>query len=131
VFFKSSCKSYFESILTTEKQAFNFTATKLSPLNYHHNKPQQSKVKLMTIIKLHRHALSSHSHRVQLLLSVSGLDADIIDIDLGSGEHKRSAFLQKNRFGQLPVLEDGDTVLSDFNAILFVLGRNMMLAING
>jgi glutathione S-transferase len=75
----------------------------------------------MTTIKLHRHALSGHSHRVQLFLSVLGLDADIIDIDLGSGEHKKSAFLQKNRFGQLPVLEDGDTVLSDSNAILVYL----------
>jgi glutathione S-transferase len=75
----------------------------------------------MTTIKLHRHALSGHSHRVQLFLSVLGLDADIIDIDLGGGEHKKSAFLQKNRFGQLPVLEDGDTVLSDSNAILVYL----------
>jgi glutathione S-transferase len=75
----------------------------------------------MTTIKLHRHALSGHSHRVQLFLSVLGLDADIIDIDLGSGEHKKSAFLQKNRFGQLTVLEDGDTVLSDSNAILVYL----------
>ena len=75
----------------------------------------------MTTIKLHRHALSGHSHRVQLFLSVLGLEADIIDIDLGGGEHKNSAFLQKNRFGQLPVLEDGDTVLSDSNAILVYL----------
>lgn len=75
----------------------------------------------MTTIKLYRHALSGHSHRVQLFLSVLGLDADIIDIDLASGEHKKSVFLQKNRFGQLPVLEDGDTVLSDSNAILVYL----------
>ncbi len=56
----------------------------------------------MSTIKLYRHALSGHSHRVQLFLSVLGLDADIIDVDLGSGEHKKSAFLQKNLFGQLP-----------------------------
>jgi glutathione S-transferase len=75
----------------------------------------------MSIIKLSRHALSGHSHRVQLFLSVLGLDTDIIDIDLGSGEHKKTAFLQKNRFGQLPVLEDGDITLSDSNAILVYL----------
>ncbi len=75
----------------------------------------------MSTIKLYRHALSGHSHRVQLFLSVLGLSADIIDIDLGSGEHKKAPFLQKNRFGQLPVLEDGDTTLSDSNAILVYL----------
>lgn len=75
----------------------------------------------MSTIKLYRHALSGHSHRVQLFLSVLGLNADIIDIDLGSGEHKKAPFLQKNRFGQLPVLEDGDSTLSDSNAILVYL----------
>ena len=77
----------------------------------------------MSTIKLYRHALSGHSHRVQLFLSVLGLDADIIDVDLGSGEHKKSAFLQKNLFGQLPVLEDGDATLSDSNAILVYLAK--------
>lgn len=75
----------------------------------------------MSTIKLYRHALSGHSHRVELFLSVLGLNADIIDIDLASGEHKKAAFLQKNRFGQLPVLEDGDATLSDSNAILVYL----------
>jgi glutathione S-transferase len=75
----------------------------------------------MSTITLHRHALSGHSHRVQLFLSILGLDADINDVDLGSGAHKEAAFLQKNRFGQLPVLEDGDAILSDSNAILVYL----------
>lgn len=75
----------------------------------------------MSTVKLHRHALSGHSHRVQLFLSILGLDADIIDIDVGIGEHKTSTFLQKNRFGQLPVLEDGEITLSDSNAILVYL----------
>jgi glutathione S-transferase len=75
----------------------------------------------MSTIKLHRHTLSGHSHRVQLFLSILGLDADIVDVDLGGGEHKEAAFLQKNRFGQLPVLEDGDAILSDSSAILVYL----------
>jgi|TARA_B110000902_G_C14280485_1_gene576618 glutathione S-transferase len=75
----------------------------------------------MSTIKLYRHALSGHSHRVQLFLSILGLDADIVDIDLGSGEHKQAAFLQKNRFGQVPVLEDEESTLSDSNSILAYL----------
>jgi glutathione S-transferase len=75
----------------------------------------------MSTIKLYRHALSGHSHRVQLFLSILGLDADIVDVDLGSGEHKQPEFLQKNRFGQVPVLEDGAAILSDSNSILTYL----------
>lgn len=75
----------------------------------------------MSTIKLYRHALSGHSHRVQLFLSILGLDADIVDIDLGGGEHKQAAFLQKNRFGQVPVLEDDESTLSDSNSILAYL----------
>jgi glutathione S-transferase len=71
--------------------------------------------------KLYRHALSGHSHRVELFLSVLKLSAEIVDVDLAGGEHKNAGFLQKNRFGQVPVLEDGDTSLADSNAILVYL----------
>src|SRR3546814_18804312 len=68
-------------------------------------------------IKLYRHALAGHSHRAQLLLSLLGLDAELIDVDLKSGAHKQPGFLQLNSFGQVPVLDDDGTVVSDSNAI--------------
>lgn len=77
----------------------------------------------MNNIRLYRHALSGHSHRAQLLLSLLGLDAKLVDVDLAAGEHKQAAFLAKNRFGQLPVLEDGDNVIADSNAILVYLAE--------
>tara|TARA_R110002049_G_scaffold177701_1_gene344906 strand:- start:153 stop:776 length:624 start_codon:yes stop_codon:yes gene_type:complete len=73
--------------------------------------------------KLYRHALSGHSHRVELFLSILNLDAELIDVDLLSGAHKQPEFLSMNRFGQVPVLEDGDTILSDSNAILVYLAK--------
>ncbi|MFT7686908.1 MAG: glutathione S-transferase [Candidatus Azotimanducaceae bacterium] len=72
-------------------------------------------------IKLHRHALSGHSHRVELLLSILGLESEIIDVDLVNGAHKKAEYLNKNIFGQVPVIEDGDLVLSDSNGILVYL----------
>lgn len=66
-------------------------------------------------------ALSGHSHRVQLFLSLLGLDAQTYNVDLANGEHKQPAFLQKNTFGQVPVLEDGDITIADSNAILVYL----------
>ncbi|MCX2982864.1 glutathione S-transferase [Halieaceae bacterium IMCC14734] len=77
----------------------------------------------MTTIKLHRHALSGHSHRAQLLLSLLGIDATLVDVDLAAGEHKQAEFLAKNALGQVPVLEDGDTVIADSNAILVYLAE--------
>jgi len=44
-----------------------------------------------------------------------------VGVDLSQAEHKSLAFLALNPFGQLPVLEAGDLVLADSNAILVYL----------
>lgn len=75
----------------------------------------------MSTLKLYRHALSGHAHRAELFLSILGLDYELVDVDLMAGEQKQAEFLQKNRFGQVPVLEDGDVTLADSNAILTYL----------
>jgi len=75
----------------------------------------------MSTIKLYRHALSGHSHRAELFLSLLGLEADIIDVDLANGAHKQPEFLKKNVFSQVPVLEDGAITIADSNAILVYL----------
>lgn len=78
----------------------------------------------MNNIRLYRHPLSGHSHRAELLLSLLGLNAELVDVDLATGEHKRPDFLARNPFGQVPVLEDGETVIADSNAILvYLAGR--------
>jgi len=78
----------------------------------------------MSNINLYRHALSGHAHRAELLLSLLGLEANIIDVDLMNGAHKAPEFLKKNLFGQVPVLEDGDVTIADSNAILVYLATN-------
>ena len=67
----------------------------------------------MSTMTLHRFPLSGHSHRVELFLSLLGLDAKMITVDLANGAHKTEAFLNKNSLGQVPVLEDGEITLSD------------------
>ncbi len=74
-------------------------------------------------IRIHRHALSGHSHRVQLFASLAGIAHELVDVDLGAVEHKKPPFLGLNPFGQVPVIEDGDTVVADSNAILVYLAR--------
>lgn len=74
-------------------------------------------------IKLYRHPLSGHAHRVELFLSLLNLKTDLVFVDLAKGEHKSAAFLARNRFGQVPVIDDQGVVLSDSNAILVYLAK--------
>lgn len=69
-------------------------------------------------MKLYVHPLSGHSHRARLFLALLGIDVEEIVVDLAAGDHKKPEFLKLNRFGQLPVLVDGDIVIADSNAIL-------------
>ncbi len=50
-----------------------------------------------------------------------GLPYTVVDVDLRRGEHKQPAFLALNALGQVPVLEDGELVLPESNAILVYL----------
>lgn len=72
---------------------------------------------------LHRHPISGHCHRVEAFLAVLGLPYTLVDVDLLTGAHKSPAFLAMNVFGQVPVLEDGDLVIADSNAILVYLAN--------
>lgn len=74
-------------------------------------------------IKLYRHPLSGHAHRVELLLSLLKLPTELVFVDLANGAHKQPEFLALNPFGQVPVIDDNGTVLSDSNAILVYLAQ--------
>lgn len=74
-------------------------------------------------IKVHSSAVSGHSHRVRLFLSLLGLPFETVEVNLGAGEHKRPDFLRRNAFGQVPVIEDGDVTVCDSNAILVYLNE--------
>lgn len=74
------------------------------------------------MIKLYRYPLSGHSHRVELMLSLLGLPAELILVDLKQGAHKTPEYLANlNSFGQVPVIDDDGLVLADSNAILVYL----------
>jgi glutathione S-transferase len=76
-------------------------------------------------MKLYYHPLSGHSHRARLLLSLLGAQHELVLVDLKKGEQKSPELLKLNRFGQVPVLQDGDTVVSDSNAILIYLAKSL------
>jgi len=74
-------------------------------------------------IRIHSFPLSGHSHRVELFASLAGIKHDLVPVDLAAGEHKKEPFLSLNPAGKVPVIEDGDLVVVDSNAILVYLAR--------
>ncbi|MEK1928969.1 glutathione S-transferase family protein [Ensifer canadensis] len=76
-------------------------------------------------MKLYRHPLSGHSHRAQLFLALLGVPHELVDVDLMAGAHKAPDFLKLNAFGQVPVLDDDGTVVTDSNAILVYLAKKL------
>jgi glutathione S-transferase len=90
--------------------------------------PRTKRIKMLGMkpsqpIRLFRHPISGHSHRVELCLSLLGLPYELVHVELMKGAHKQPEFLAKNVFGQVPVIEDGDFTLADSNAILVYLGE--------
>lgn len=74
-------------------------------------------------LRLYRHPLSGHCHRVELLLSLAALPCELVPVDLAAGAHKQPRFLEQNSLGQVPVLLHGDFALPDSNAILLYLAE--------
>ncbi|ACP22090.1 predicted Glutathione S-transferase (plasmid) [Sinorhizobium fredii NGR234] len=74
-------------------------------------------------MKLYYHPLSGHAHRARLLLTLLGLEHDLVLVDLAGREHKQEPFLKLNPFGQVPVLDDDGTIICDSNAILVYLAK--------
>jgi len=76
-----------------------------------------------TAIKLYNFPRSGHAHRAELMLSLLQLPTELIFVDLAKGAHKTPEFLALNPFGQVPVIDDGGTIVSDSNAILVYLAK--------
>ncbi|MDO6729731.1 glutathione S-transferase [Marinovum sp. 2_MG-2023] len=74
-------------------------------------------------VRIHHFPKSGHAHRALVFAKLAGIAHDAVHVDLAAGAHKTPEFLAMNPNGQVPVLEDGDVVVSDSNAILVYLAR--------
>ena len=66
-------------------------------------------------------ALSGHSHRVELFLHL--LELPYRFVDAPAPVRESAEFRRLNPLGQIPVLQDGELVLADSNAILVYLAK--------
>lgn len=74
-------------------------------------------------MEIYSHELSGNSYKVRLLLALLNVPYELITVDLRQSAQKRPEYLAKNPFGQLPLLEDGEVLLADAQAILVYLAR--------
>ncbi|XP_062095665.1 glutathione S-transferase zeta class-like [Humulus lupulus] len=72
-------------------------------------------------LKLYSYWRSSCSFRVRIALNLKGLEYEYKAVNIVKGEQRNPEFLKLNPIGYVPVLVDGDIVLSDSFAILLYL----------
>lgn len=78
---------------------------------------------MTTAVRIHHFPKSGHAHRAHVFAKLAGVAHETVFVDLAAGAQKTPAFLALNPNGQVPVLEDGETVVTDSNAILVYLAR--------
>lgn len=69
-------------------------------------------------MKLYYHPLSQHSRRVRVVCHELGLEPSLECVALEKGEHLSEAFRALTPAHAIPVLQEGDFVLSESNAIM-------------
>jgi glutathione S-transferase len=72
-------------------------------------------------MKLYDFAFSPNCRKVRAVAYELGIPFESEPVNLITGEQRASAFLAKNANGKVPVLEDGDFLLWESNAILLYL----------
>jgi glutathione S-transferase len=75
------------------------------------------------MMKLYDAALSGNCHKVRMLLSMLEVAHEVVPISLPDLDHKTPEHLARNPLGTVPVIEDGDVVIYDSQAILVYLAR--------
>ena len=74
-------------------------------------------------MKLYTFFYSSASYRVRIALGLKGITAESVGVNLRSGAQRAEDFLALNPSGQVPLLVDGETRLSQSLAIIDYLDR--------
>jgi glutathione S-transferase len=69
-------------------------------------------------MKLYDFAPAPNSRKVRAVAHEVGVELECVHIDVLKGESRTPAFLAKNPCGRVPLLEDGDLLLWESNAII-------------
>lgn len=72
-------------------------------------------------MKLYDLLPSGNCYKVRLFAALANIELEVEAVDFLGGAHKQAPLLTLNPLGQLPILEDGQVVLRDSQAILVYL----------
>ncbi|MGM8897254.1 MULTISPECIES: glutathione S-transferase family protein [unclassified Psychrobacter] len=67
--------------------------------------------------------VSGNCYKIRLFLALIKQPYTLHSVDFLGGEHKNETSIERNAFGEVPVLIDGDLTLRDSQAILVYLAR--------
>lgn len=73
------------------------------------------------MMKLYTFPWSSNARKADMVVELLGLHVERVTVNLGKGEQRAPAFVALNPNGRVPVLVDGDYVLTESNAIMMYL----------
>ncbi|TIY06221.1 MAG: glutathione S-transferase family protein, partial [Mesorhizobium sp.] len=73
-------------------------------------------------MKLYDYVLSPSCYKARLMAALTGVKLDIRPVDFHPGaEHRGPELMALNPAGSIPILEDGDLVLTESSAMLVYL----------
>ncbi len=72
-------------------------------------------------MKLYTFPLSSNARKAVMAAHLLGSDVEHVLVNLATGDQRKPDFLKLNPNGKVPVLQDGDFVLTESNAIMMYL----------
>lgn len=72
-------------------------------------------------MKLYDLELSGNCYKVRLFAALAKIQLDIVPVNFLEGEHKQPPLIDLNPWGEIPILQDGEVVLRDSQAILVYL----------
>jgi glutathione S-transferase len=74
-------------------------------------------------MKIYNHPMSSNARRATMTALLLEVPFETLFVDLAKGEQRKPEFLMLNPSGKVPVLVDGDMVLSESMAIMIYLAE--------
>lgn len=72
-------------------------------------------------MKLYDLELSGNCYKVRLFAALAKIQLDVVPVNFLEGEHKQPPLIDLNPWGEIPILQDGEVVLRDSQAILVYL----------
>ncbi len=75
-------------------------------------------------MKLYDYVLSPSCYKVRLLAALAGIELKLRAVDFHPGaEHRGPELLALNPAGSIPILEDGDVLLTESSAMLVYIAK--------